>query len=66
MDFIKKSDLGNFTLYNLRRDPSEASELSTSEPDKHKEMKEKLIKLHAEIRAEGPVYELGSKKKKKK
>ena len=66
MDFIKKSDLGNFTLYNLRRDPSEASELSTSEPDKFQSMKDKMIALHAEIRAEGPVYELGSGKKKGK
>ncbi|MEM9478666.1 MAG: sulfatase-like hydrolase/transferase [Verrucomicrobiota bacterium] len=65
MNFIKNSDLGNFTLYNLARDRAEASELSTSEPEKFKQMRDKMIQLHAEIRAEGPVYDLGGKKKKR-
>lgn len=65
MDFIKQSELGNFTLYNLRKDPSETTELSAREPEKLSLLRQQMIELHAEIRAEGPYYELGGKKQKR-
>ncbi|MGB0582808.1 MAG: sulfatase family protein, partial [Limisphaerales bacterium] len=64
MDFIKKSGLGNFTLYNLKNDPSETTELSITEPELYSSMRQRFIELHAEICAEGPYYELQSRKKK--
>tara|TARA_Y100001934_G_scaffold11144_1_gene14213 strand:- start:9597 stop:11066 length:1470 start_codon:yes stop_codon:yes gene_type:complete len=66
MDFIKDSDLGNFTLYNLSKDPAETTELSAREPEKFSSMRGRMIELHSEIRAEGPYYELRSSRKKKK
>jgi arylsulfatase A len=63
MDFIKKSELGNFTMYNLAKDPNETTELSKAEPERLKELSKMLIDVHAEIRAEGPVYELGGGRK---
>jgi hypothetical protein len=66
MDFIKKSNLGNFTLYNLSEDPSESVELSAREPEKLSSLRQQFIELHAEIREEGPYYELGQKKQSKK
>lgn len=63
MDFIKKSELGNFTLYNLKTDPGESKELSTSQPETFAAMRTRMISLHAEIRAEGPDYPLESRRK---
>ncbi len=64
MDFIKDADLGNFTIYNLKDDPNETTELSKSQPEKLEELKKQMIQLHDDIRAEGPVYELSRVKKK--
>lgn len=63
MDFIKEAELGNFTIYNLEKDPNETRELSQEEPEKLEELKKQMIKLHSEIRAEGPIYQLGGGKK---
>jgi arylsulfatase A len=65
MDFIKKSDLGNFTMYNLKADRAESRDLAASHPEKFASMRARMIGLHAEIRAEGPRYELKSRRKKK-
>lgn len=65
MDFIKDSELGNFTLYNVREDPSETTELSAIEPERFSELRRRFIALYDEIRREGPRYELRSRKKKK-
>ena len=65
MDFIKQSELGNFTLYNLKKDPSETTELSVKEPERFSILRQQFIEIHAEIRAEGPYYELQSRKRKK-
>jgi len=59
MDFIKMAELGNFTLYNLKKDPNETTDLSKSETAKLEELKNAMIRLHHEIRAEGPSYQLG-------
>ncbi len=64
MDFIKKSELGNFELFNLAKAPYETAELSKSEPEHFYKLRKMMINLHAEIRAEGPIYDLGGIKKK--
>jgi arylsulfatase A len=63
MEFIKEAELGNFTMYNLKDDPNETRDLSKSQPEKLEELKKQMIQLHDEIRAEGPVYDLGAGKK---
>jgi arylsulfatase A len=55
-DFIKKADLGDFQLYNIKKDPRESDELSTKEPTQFAVLRKKMITLHAEIRAEGPIW----------
>jgi len=64
MDFIKKSDIGNFSLYNLEDDPNETKDLAKSNPEQLEELKKIMIQLHQEIKTEGPVYNLSRKKKK--
>jgi arylsulfatase A len=63
MDFIKQSELGNFTLYDLKNDPSETKNLAESHPEKYSSMRQRMIDLHSEIREEGPVYNLKSRRK---
>lgn len=58
MDFIKKSSIGNFTLYDLEKDPNETEDMSKTHPEKLEELKKIMIQLHDEIRKEGPVYML--------
>ncbi|MEM7395056.1 MAG: sulfatase-like hydrolase/transferase, partial [Verrucomicrobiota bacterium] len=65
MDFIKKSDLAHFEMYNLAVDPNETKEISTVEPERFEALKKKMIRLHRDIRDEGPVYPLGGSKKRK-
>ena len=64
MDFIKNSELGNFTMYNLKKDPAETTELSKVEPEKLSSLRQQFLELHAEIRDEGPRHQLRSGKKK--
>ena len=66
MEFIKKAELGRFELFNLADDPGEQTNLAAANPDKLKTMKDTMVKLHREIRAEGPEYQLQSAKKKRR
>jgi arylsulfatase A len=65
MEFIKRAELDRFEMFNLADDPSEVSNLVSQEPERFEALKAKMVALHAEIRDEGPVYELGRKKKAK-
>jgi len=65
MDFIKPSELGNFTLYDLKNDPSETTNLAESQREQLESMRKRMIQLHTEISEEGPRYELRSSRKKK-
>ena len=56
MEFIKKTSLENFELYNLRKDPGETTNLSARESKRFEVMKERLIAIHREIQAEGPTW----------
>lgn len=63
MDFIRKSRLGNFTLYNLRTDPSETTDLAPSQRERFESMRRRMVQLHSEIREDGPLYNLNPRKK---
>ena len=63
MKFIKEAELGRFELFNLAADRAETKNLATSDPEHFEMLKKKMVALHREIRAEGPVYELSHKKK---
>ena len=52
-------------MYDLGRDPSEAKNVAQAQPERFAALRQRMIQLHAEIRAEGPVYELGRKTGKK-
>jgi hypothetical protein len=64
MQFIKQAELGRFEMFNLTEDPSETTNLAIKQPDRFERLKNRMISLHAEIRAEGPEYQLGKTKKK--
>jgi arylsulfatase A len=64
MQFIKQAELGRFEMFNLTDDPAETSNLATTQPERFERLKQRMIKLHAEIRAEGPEYQLGKTSKK--
>ena len=63
MKFIKEAELGRFELFNLAADRAETKNLATTDPERFEMLKKKMVALHGEIRAEGPVYELSHKKK---
>jgi len=62
MQFIKQADLGRFELFNLSDDPAESVNLAATQPERLERLKKRMIALHAEIRAEGPEYQLGKTK----
>lgn len=63
MKFIKEAELGRFEMFNLMTDTPETTDLKKAEPERFDLLRKKMIDLHAEIRAEGPVYDLGPGKK---
>lgn len=64
MQFIKQAELGRFEMFNLTQDPSETTNLAAAQPDRFNSLKRRMIDTHAEIRAEGPEYQLNKTKKK--
>jgi arylsulfatase A len=62
MRFIKEAELGRFEMYNVVADIAETTDLATAEPERFESMKRRMIELHAEIRAEGPSYDLPGNK----
>ena len=53
---LTDTSLTKFELYNLHTDISEKHNCAESEPEHLEEMKKTLLKLHAEIDAEGPKW----------
>jgi arylsulfatase A len=53
---LATGDLGAFELYDLGADPGETTDLALSEPDRVADLSARLIRLHDEIAAEGPVW----------
>lgn len=46
---IKKTDLTNFRLFNLRQDPVQLNDLAKADPKRLEVMKRKMLKLHREV-----------------
>ena len=63
---LADTKLTQFALYNLREDPSEQNDLAERAPERLEALRRKLIPLHEEIDAEGPVWPQEPKKKKRK
>jgi len=53
---LANAALDRFELYNLKEDVGEKYDLSMKEPQRLRAMAAKLKDLHAEIKAEGPVW----------
>ena len=54
---LADNEMTKFELYNLRKDLAEQHNLAESQPERLEAMKKTLAKLHAEIDAEGPVWD---------
>ena len=53
---LADNKMTKFELYNLRDDIAEKHNLAGSKPQRLAAMKKRLVKLHAEIEAEGPKW----------
>lgn len=53
---LKTAELTGFELYNLTEDAGETKDRVASEPERLAAMKEKLVALYHEVRAESPVW----------
>ena len=53
---VADEDLTRFELYNLASDPHETSDLSAKNPEMLAKLKEALIRMDAEVKAEGPDW----------
>jgi arylsulfatase A len=53
---VSDEDLTRFELFNLADDPQETTDLAARRPDKLAELKEALIRMDAEVKAEGPDW----------
>lgn len=56
MEFIKRSRLGGFAMYDLVRDPAETTDLAGSQPDDLTAMRERFVELFTEVQKEGPTW----------
>ena len=56
MPLIKDASLPRFELYNLRTDPGEKKDLSSTEPARFAALRRQLEALHTEVRAEAPTW----------
>ncbi len=58
MPMIKSAPLKSFELYDLKTDLAQEHDLSHAQPKRLRSMKEKLIALHRDVVADGPVWDL--------
>jgi hypothetical protein len=61
MELIKKAELIEFELYNLRHDLGEQRDLAKEEPERLARMKKRLLDKYHEVREAGPVWEVGGR-----
>ena len=59
MGRIKGMTLESFELYNLRQDIGEKKDLAAAEPARTRRMADTLIRLHEQVKAEGPDWRAG-------
>jgi arylsulfatase A len=57
MPIVKKGKLVDFELYNLKTDVSQQKNLAASEQATLQSLKEEIVRLHADVVAEGPVWD---------
>ncbi len=65
MEFLKKVEVREFELYNIRTDIGEQHDLATEHPEKVETMKATMVQLREEMLAEGGVWEFTKSRKKK-
>ena len=53
---IKTPHLARFEIYNMREDIGQRNDLAAAQPERLARMKKRMIALHAEVVAEGPVW----------
>ena len=58
MPMIKSAPLHRFELYNLKDDPMQEKDLSTSQPERLSELSKRMKAIHREVVDEGPVWDL--------
>jgi len=56
-DFIKSAPMTRFELYDLKNDIGEKIDLASKQPEIRDRLKGKLLKIHAEVIAEGRSWE---------
>ncbi|MBI4622030.1 MAG: sulfatase-like hydrolase/transferase [Verrucomicrobia bacterium] len=56
MQLIKTARLTGFELYDLDQDPAEKTDLAAANPEKLAELRKNMEAIHADVRAEGPVW----------
>ncbi len=57
MEFIKKTELTRFELYNLDKDPGQQNNIINKKPELADSLKTVFIKLFEEVTDEGPYWE---------
>ena len=55
---IKKMKYEDFQLFDLSKDPSQTTDISSQMPDKARELKKKLLKINASVMSEGRDWHL--------
>jgi arylsulfatase A-like enzyme len=58
VEHIKQGGFSGFELFNLKNDPNEDHDLAKSRPEVLERLKAKLLPLHREITAEGPILRM--------
>ena len=56
IDLIKKHQLVDFELYNVKEDPSQSVNLATSDPERLHSLSMKLVEKYSEIQGEGKLW----------
>lgn len=63
MRAIKTAKPAKFELYHLRDDLAQATDLAAREPERLRDLSGKLVKLYAEVIAEGPTWDVPPEKR---
>ncbi len=56
VDLLKKANLKDFKLYNIKMDKSQQTDVGKKYPDKLAALSKQLLRLHKEVQAEAPVW----------
>ncbi len=56
MEYIQRSKLNRFELYNLEKDPTQSNDVSQEHPERLESLKKKMIALHSEVIQDGVTW----------